>query len=129
MNSTHSPAPWKWGDGFGRLGREDFGESPEDKYADCRLIGGDGEDVISIRIDHYEPTWDMNPCSGFAQPSKFDRALIESSPEMLAMLRRLQWANRSDDDPSCPICERYKAGIGHAQDCQLAALIAKAEGR
>jgi len=56
------------------------------------------------------------------------RRSAATSAEVLAMLHRLQWANRSEDDPSCPLCERYKGGIGHAPECPLAALIIKGNG-
>jgi hypothetical protein len=59
-----------------------------------------------------------------------DAPLIAAAPEMLAMLRELEWAASADGGWSCcPVCFGLKGRETHDADCRLAALLAKAEGR
>jgi hypothetical protein len=63
-------------------------------------------------------------------------ALVAAAPEMLAMLKRLEWCQMTLDDGVtfhetvhyCPKCG-YAKTEGHKPTCELAALIARAEGR
>jgi len=48
--------------------------------------------------------------------------------DLLAACKAAEWGATDDwDDPLCPVCHRT-VGEGHADDCILAAAIAKAEG-
>ena len=54
--------------------------------------------------------------------------MSEIAAEMLEMLERLQWAGERDPWDKfhvCPVCFANTSG-GHDDDCELAALIAKA---
>ena len=51
--------------------------------------------------------------------------LIATAPEMLAMLRRLEFINGRRTDDDCQICGGV---LHHKPGCALAALISKAEG-
>ena len=62
------------------------------------------------------------------------RALTEAAPEMLVMLRELEWTTWGDDGPehiTCPVCGAIAPGkcapefAGHEPDCRLAALLAR----
>lgn len=51
--------------------------------------------------------------------------------ELIGMLRELEWTQRMVDGARwyfCPSCRRWKK-IGHADDCRLAALLRRTEGR
>jgi hypothetical protein len=71
---------------------------------------------------------------GFKNPD--DIPLVMAAPEMLAMLKRLEWCQMTLDDGVtfhetvhyCPKCG-YAKTEGHKPTCELAALIARAEGR
>lgn len=41
----------------------------------------------------------------------------------LKLLRRLEWADRWTGDVACPICKVYRRDGGHAEYCELAALL------
>lgn len=55
-------------------------------------------------------------------------ALAEIAPELVAALKAVEWGGsaRRRDYPSCPSCEELSPQ--HAQSCQLAAALRKAEG-
>jgi hypothetical protein len=64
-----------------------------------------------------------------------DAPLISAAPEMLAMLKDLEWAGGKAKDyqcgaiwNTCPSCQAM-SGYGHHESCRLAALLAKAEGK
>lgn len=87
-----TPGEWAWGDGFTVLPHDEDGRDPEAKYADCQLINDEGLVVIPIRLDHYEPIWDIDPHDeGAIQPSPEDRAFIAHArtgyPQCLAALK------------------------------------------
>lgn len=73
----HSPAPWRWGDGFSNL---------EDKYADCQLYDNNSIPIIETRIDHHTPIWDTD--EAISKPSAADRALIAAAPDLLTVCER-----------------------------------------
>lgn len=60
---------------------------------------------------------------------KVSEALLAAAPEMLAMLKKHEWVYDGEGEPVCSECEDYKVLGGHAVDCALAALLAKAEGK
>jgi hypothetical protein len=73
--------------------------------------------------------------------TKADAELIRSAPEVLELLRGLQWS-AGDDGDECPICNGTKPrdsydepgivynldAFGHRVGCKLAALIARIDG-
>jgi hypothetical protein len=58
-------------------------------------------------------------------------ALGAAAPEMLAMLKELEWLGDADGFIDiCPLCGADCEVVrGHHPDCRLSALIAKAEGK
>jgi hypothetical protein len=91
----HSPGPW----------RSD------------RVLGADNQPLYEITVDGdgvvaYVEAHD--------DTDRRNAALIAAAPDMLAMLKSLEW----NDGGWCPICYRkYEHGGGHAPDCKLAALL------
>jgi hypothetical protein len=73
--STHTPEPWYWGDGFDNL---------TTKYASCQLFGAGDIEIITTRIDHYEPIWDFNPETGEGGISHANRARIVACVNAMA---------------------------------------------
>jgi hypothetical protein len=72
----------------------------------------------------------------FERLNPYDFALIAAAPDMLGMLKRLEWEGAWADSPimpdpyrACPICHAKWAIGKHDADCELATLIAKAEGK
>jgi hypothetical protein len=59
-----------------------------------------------------------------------DAPLIAAAPEMLAMLKELEWQGDMEcQSDICPMCGAdWAEGRSHVENCRLAALIAKAEG-
>jgi hypothetical protein len=63
------------------------------------------------------------------------KAIYEAAPEMLKMLRLLEWSHVADVDGNpvqgCDICGEWgdKPTTAHKRGCPLSALIAKAEGK
>lgn len=62
-----------------------------------------------------------------------DACLIAAAPDMLAVLRALEWLGMNDGrgvtNLQCPACSALRhRGTGHNPHCGLAAAIAKAEG-
>lgn len=89
LEAKATKGPWVWGNGWDDpiLASEDSDERGS-KYADCRLLGPDGAEVIPIRVDHYEPIWDTTErCE---QPTRDDRALIaalrNAAPHLIAVV-------------------------------------------
>ena len=123
---NHTPGPWTWGGGW-----EDpatFGD-PEDelsgeKYADLRLLGAGGVEVVPLRIDHHDFLFDAERNREAIRPE--DRRLIAAAPDLLEALRELiaagQFCVDSDDDI------KGMLRLGTATNAADAA-IAKAEGR
>lgn len=65
LEARASAGPWVWN-----------WSNEMSKYVDCRLMGKHGE-IIPIRIDHYEPIWDIDTSEmGAADPAKEDREAI-----------------------------------------------------
>lgn len=56
-------------------------------------------------------------------------ALAKQRDSLLAMLERLEWIDygRKCVEEACPVCGGLKT-IGHAPDCDLAALLLAAQG-
>lgn len=54
--------------------------------------------------------------------------LIAAAPELLAKLKDLQWVTHTDSEHSWTQCPDCYAEDKHYAGCELAALIAKAEG-
>lgn len=69
-----TPGPWAWGDDWAIL-------HEGDKYAELSLFGGEGQEIIPLRIDHYVPRWQT---AKGAEPSAADRELIAHAPTDLA---------------------------------------------
>ena len=108
-----SPGPWKW---------EDYDGSTGGRGGD--LIGPDGVPVIA--------TIPTGPNSARIEAAtRLDAALIASAPEMLALLRELEWAG-NESVGTCPVCG-CQSRDGHGNDqfvptmmreaCRLGALL------
>lgn len=81
--------------------------------------------------DRVASVWDKNDERARAKVS-----LIAAAPELLKMLKRHEYVHQEDWGIDwCPECGGVKPGSGtdmqegHKPDCELAALIAKAEGK
>jgi hypothetical protein len=108
----NTPGPW----GYTYDGSSDWSIGPADDPQ------GDG------RVAH---VWDKND-----ERARANVSLIAAAPEMLAMLKRLEWEGAWADSPimpdpyrACPTCHAKWAIGKHDADCELAALMAKAEGK
>lgn len=60
--------------------------------------------------------------------------IIEAAPEILAILRQLEWSVRNYHLYKCPVCGGLKPPVhnlsyrgGHRQDCPLGKILKKAE--
>lgn len=95
---SHSPGPWRW--------------VPFRNW-DGGLQAADGTFVI--RNDEYDEKPD----------NAADASLIASAPELLAMIRGLEWWPDPEGFMWCHSCRRLKAGAGHATDCRLAKLLGR----
>ncbi len=96
---SHTPGPW----GYTYDGSSDWSIGPEpDPQGDC--VAG---------------VWDRNDDRARANVS-----LIAAAPELLAMLRRLEFA----DGPYRTCCPECGNCTEHLPACPIAALISKAEG-
>ena len=87
----HSPGPWKWDGGFVRDAR--------------------GFKVIDSGYDRDRDT------KVFFARGATDAQLIASAPEMLQLLRELEW----NDGGWCQIC--YRKDDVHSPDCRLGLLL------
>lgn len=101
--SKHSPGPWRW--------------------AGFALYGNDG-DATGFCFDV--------PSEAYTEESKSNFRLIAAAPEMLELLRDLEW---SGEEGSCPSCHSegvspvgFPANRPHRPDCKLAALLARIDG-
>ncbi len=104
---SHTPGPW----GATYDGSSDWSIGPEPDPQGNRVAG----------------VWDSSDDRAGANV-----ALIAAAPEMLLMLKRLEWSGTFAvedwvEDDHCPLCKYEKRK--HMDDCKLAALIAKAEGK
>jgi len=84
--------PWVWGTAVDEMDKRDTGADPDDpdeadlvvdKYMDLRLLTPSGEDVLPIRVDHYELIYDGKWIS------KKNRELIAQAPVMYDLLKKL----------------------------------------
>jgi len=92
-----SPGPWKW--------------VPFRNW-DGGLQAADGSYVISNDETDNTPE---NP---------HDAVLIAKAPDLLAMLRRLEWTTWNIRyDATCPVCAQRKSSGQHAPGCDLATLL------
>lgn len=82
-----TPAPWAWGDDWATLERPSDNEFGGDKYAELSLIGNEGQEIIPLRVDHYEAIWDCRDPRN--EPSAADRDIIAHAPSDLAALLEL----------------------------------------
>ncbi len=123
--STFTPGPWHWGDGwvpetFGD-GDDEFGS---EKYADLRLLGANGEEIIPLRIDHYNFFFDQ--ASSIEAIPTADRTLIASAPELYEALDLAP-------EPPPKMAELREIGAFLSNYAawweRRCALLAKAEGR
>jgi hypothetical protein len=87
-----SKLPWRWGEGWEELeeayqayededqslepgpNSNEYGEFRRDKYMDLRLLGADNEEVLPIRVDHYDFMFDTHENGD--PPCKQDREFI-----------------------------------------------------
>lgn len=65
--------------------------------------------------------WDVHKENGTEARWRADAALICAAPEMLELLRRLEWKGE-DGVPVCPDCGEMSK---HGEGCELAALLAR----
>jgi hypothetical protein len=85
--------------------------------------------VADPQAEQVARVWDKNDERARAKAS-----LIAAAPEMLAMLKRLEWSREERALSGgnlwcCPICIEAGMGGHHKPDCELAAIIAKAKGK
>lgn len=61
--------------------------------------------------------------------SSADAALIARVPEMVELLRELEWCESASctDDPCCPWCKAEQEHGTHSPDCRLHAILKLAE--
>lgn len=114
----HTPGPWKAEEIAGQI---HIGSEPDD---DTYVFGQNICDMVqSIARGRKD-----------AKRIEHDAYLIAAAPEMLAVLRDLEWLGLNDGrgvtHQQCPACSALKSrGTGHNPYCGLAAAIAKAEGK
>ena len=99
-----SPGPWRWVD-------------DDPILRNARLVTGDG----TVVVDLGSSSW--NEPAGGEIENEDDATLIASAPELLSMLRELEWA-AGDDGGACPSCQ---IRCHHDSDCRLAALLGRFE--
>jgi hypothetical protein len=107
-----SPGPWRWDDGNG--------------FCPGWLRDANGDWVLTAK----EPA-DVDV-------SEVNAALISRAPDLLALVRDLEWSSfhlNGDSEPMCPVCgaipdllmtavNRRMQGT-HAPDCRLATLLSE----
>lgn len=105
-NSSASPGPWRW--------RQGFTDPPYHKLLDAN------EAVV---LESYDP-------DALITVSDENATLIASAPDMLALLRQLEWAGPDADgaQDACPVCGRPKTDRGDHWDlgkgaCPLGTLL------
>ena len=103
----HTPGPWKvlppenavlYNHNNQEFGWMIYGDAPSDWYADCITMG---------------------------KFSEADAHLVATAPELLEVLKQVEWTNAVDGGTVCPWCGNRKYD-GHDQDCPRQAVIAKA---
>ena len=105
-----TPGPWKWSKDWTKVANR--GEEITVKYASLCLFGGDGREIIPLRVDHYNIMYD-----GYVADFKeADRRLIAAAPDLLSALGMLVKMIEDDDWTTVELDEAREA-------------IAKAEGR
>lgn len=65
-------------------------------------------------------------------PAEANARLMAAAPDMLSVLKAVEWNGPYVGYAAavCPSCDAYRSdNKGHRKDCELAAAIAKAEGR
>ena len=141
---SHTPGPWVW--------KNDFHGDPIDistydspgYYENPQLMGPDNKDVIGC--DEY---WIIGPI-GNEKEMRANAHLIAAAPDLLEALEKLEWSGWEKGPPTsmgldngertqaCPMCRGLapygralegwmKEAIGHKNDCELHAAIAKAK--
>jgi hypothetical protein len=104
-----SPGPWRWDDYDGST--QGRGGDLVDAN-DCPVIATLATGPDTARIEAY---------------SLIDALLISHAPDLLAMLRELQFCGQWDKatGPRCPMCDAPARTGYHAPDCRLAALLSE----
>lgn len=105
MSMTHTPGPWKAG---------------VSEYKVYSVPRPEDDEIARVYGDTREE-------------QRSNAALIAAAPELLEMLRKLQWFRDDDGTQICPSCNAYGNGfvddiIRHKPDCKLSALLQKARG-
>lgn len=129
----HTPGPWEWGAGW--TNPDTFPQESEEwepggaKYADMRLLGADGSEIIPLRIDHRE--WLFDSRRAAAAIPEADRQLIAAAPDLYEALRQAETAIQSlaidalgeagTDDTSWPLRDELLY--------RMRAALAKVDGR
>lgn len=108
----HTPEPWHWGDGWEEAVDSDGalrlgGGADSIKYASLQLFGGDGTEIIPIRIDHFDVIFD-----GDRIPPA-DRALIAAAPKLLAACREAMRCLTGESDLEWLSYQKYKEAPYH----------------
>ena len=83
----HTPGLWHWGKDWGVVRWDSETDTFSEKYASLGLVGPDGQEIIPLRIDHYDTEWDVS--EDLDAPNQDDRRLIAAAPELLENLRDL----------------------------------------
>lgn len=107
---SHSPGPWRWSEG---------GE----------LLDAEGKGVpfewlrpLILKLPGFMELEAMTT----ATPLSNRAALIAKAPEMLSLLKELEWSSKFETDDGvmneCPECRRLNYE-GHTPDCRLSALL------
>lgn len=82
------------------------------------IVDRDGLTLVYSSEDGYED---------FVRCVDADLRLMALAPDMLAMLKRLEWSADDGHQSLCPCCYSPPE-CGHSAHCSLAALIREAEG-
>lgn len=100
-----SPGPWRW---------------DADERSRNVLRAADGDTIATYDEAYLKPRGAVDIAN---------RALLASAPELLEMLRKLEWVKDEEctagDGLSCPCCGWVKHTTGHAPDCRLSELLGR----
>ncbi len=97
--------------------------------------GSNGQDLLAVTPNEGKP-WTVRAWIADVRWKDnwlANMSLITTAPDLLATLKDVEWgADWSDgeggSESACPLCGCTKSD-GHSDECRLAAVIAKAEGR